>query len=86
VILRPAVREVLDRHHLEVRADDTPATLRDRLNDLYLVDVRRLRERQKAGEIALRDYAAHVRALHEGYRLLGLPLEMWTEPAEAPGR
>jgi hypothetical protein len=80
VKLRAAVREALDRHHLEMRPEDNPATLRERLNDLYLEEVRSLRERQRAGEIALGDYAAHVRALHEGYRLLGLPLEMWTEP------
>ncbi len=59
---------------------DTPASLKERLNDLYLEEVRRLRERQRAGEIPLRDYAAHARALQERYPLLGLPLELWVEP------
>ena len=62
------------------RADDTPATLRDRLNDLYLDEVRKLRARQRAGEIPLAEYARHARALQERYLLLGLPLELWTEP------
>jgi hypothetical protein len=84
VRLRAAVRDALERHHLEIRPEDTPATLRERLNDLYLEDVRRLRERQRAGEIALRDYAGHVRTLHEHYPLLGLPLDQWTNPLD-PG-
>ncbi len=82
--LRAAVREALDRHGLQVRPEDTPATLRERLNDLYLEDVRRLRGRQRAGEIALVDYAAHARVLQEAYVVLGLPLHLWTEPAESP--
>jgi hypothetical protein len=63
-----------------VAEDDTPAQLKERLNDLYLEEVRRLKARQRAGEIALRDYAAHAQALKESFPLLGLPLEMWTEP------
>jgi len=80
VKLRPAVREALDRHGLAVSEDDTPATLRDRLNDFYLDEVRKLRARQRAGEIPLAEYARHARALQERYLLLGLPLELWTEP------
>lgn len=83
--LRAAVRDALERHHLEIRPEDTPATLRERLNDLYLEDVRRLRGRQRAGEIALRDYAGHVRALQERYPLLGLPLDQWTNSADSGG-
>jgi hypothetical protein len=83
VKLRPAVREALDRHHLSVAPDDTPATLRDRLNDHYLEDIRQLRARQRAGEIPLAEYAGHARVLQERYRLLGLPLELWIEPADA---
>jgi hypothetical protein len=70
VKLRPVVREALDRHGLPVTQDDTPATLR---------------ERQRAGEIPLAEYAGHARDLQERYRLLGLPLELWLEPAEPAG-
>ena len=77
--LRTPVHEELARHGLDPGPEDTPETLRERLNDAYLVEVRRLRERQVAGEVALRDYARHVQALKERYPLLGLPLALWTE-------
>ena len=78
--LRASVREALARHGVRVGAGDTPVVLKERLNDLYLDEVRRLKERQRAGEIPLREYAAHAQALKECYPLLGLPLETWTEP------
>jgi hypothetical protein len=53
--------------------------MRERLNDAYLADVRRLRERQRAGEIPLREYAGHVESLRGRYPLLGLPLSQWCE-------
>jgi hypothetical protein len=80
VRLRPAVKDALAGHDLAVGEGDTPASLKERLNDRYLEEVRSLRARQRAGEIKLTDYAAHARALHEKYPLLGLPLELWIEP------
>lgn len=77
--LKPAVLEGLAGHGVEPAEADTPATLRDRLNDAYLEDVRRLRDRQRSGEIPLRDYAASVQELKERYPLLGLALERWTD-------
>ena len=77
--LRASVREALARHGVTVEASDSPAGLKERLNDLYLEEVRRLKARQRAGEIPLREYAAHAQALKERYSLLGLPLERWTE-------
>ncbi len=78
--LRASVREALARHGVTVGAGDTPVVLKERLNDLYLEEVRRLKARQRAGEIPLREYAAHAQALKERYPLLGLRLEAWTEP------
>jgi hypothetical protein len=80
VRLRPSVREALARHGLAADESDTPAPLKERLNDLYREDVRRLRARQRSGEIPLRDYASHAQALKERYPLLGLPLDLWVEP------
>ena len=77
--LRASVREALAGHGLTVAEADTPAQLKERLNDLYLEKVRRLKARQRAGEIPMRDYAAHAQALKESFPLLGLPLEQWTE-------
>jgi hypothetical protein len=79
-VLRPAVLEALRGHGLDPEEGDAPEALRERLNDLYLEEVRLLKERQKAGTIPLREYAAHVRALKERYPLLGLPLRSWVAP------
>jgi hypothetical protein len=76
-LLRPAVLAALRAHGLEPSEEDTPERLRERLNDLYLVEVRGLRERQKSGEIPMREYAAEVQALKERFPLLGLPLPAW---------
>lgn len=76
--LRPAVAADLGRHGIDAGADDTPETMRERLNDRYLEDVRRLKALQKTGEIPLKEYAARVKALKESYPLLGLPLSLWT--------
>lgn len=78
--LRASVHDALARHGMAVEAGDSPAALKERLNDLYLDEVRRLKARQQAGEIPLPEYAAHAQALKERYPLLGLPLEKWTEP------
>jgi hypothetical protein len=79
VRLKPAVLAGLAAHGIAPGEADTPESLRDRLNDAYLEDVRRLKERQRGGEIPLRDYAAHVQALKESYPLLGLPLDLWMD-------
>lgn len=81
--LRPAVAEALAGLGIVPAPDDTPERLRERLNDRYLEEVRALKQRQQAGEIPRREYAAHVQSLKERYGLLGLPLALWREgPAE----
>jgi hypothetical protein len=77
--LRAAVVEELATHRIAAGPEDTPAALRERLNEAYLEDVRRLREQQRAGEIPLAEYAGHVEALRRRYPLLALPLSLWTE-------
>ncbi|MET0553067.1 MAG: hypothetical protein ABW221_08520 [Vicinamibacteria bacterium] len=84
VALRPEVAEALGRHGVVITPNDTAETLRDKLNDAYLVAVRLIRERQRHGEIARPDYAKHVQALRDEYSLLSLPLPLWTTPAD-PG-
>jgi hypothetical protein len=79
VKLRSAIAADLARHGIDPADGDAAEGLRERLNDLYLEDVRRLKARQVSGEIPLKDYAAHVQALKESYPLLGLPLALWTE-------
>ena len=79
ISLRSSVREDLERHGVTIGPRDTPATLRERLNDVYVGEVRRLRERQVRGEIPRSEYAQHVAALRARFPLLGLPLELWDE-------
>jgi hypothetical protein len=77
--LRAPVLAALGAHGIAAEPDADPASLRERMNDLYLEEVRRLRARRQAGEIAKRDYASHVEALRERFPLLSLPLPLWTE-------
>ena len=77
--LRAAVVQGLARHGLTPGPEDTAEALRDRLNDAYLEDVRRLKQRQKAGEIPIREYARHAQELKESYPLLALPVSAWVE-------
>jgi hypothetical protein len=77
--LRPRVADALRAHGIEPAPDETPESLRERLNDVYLEEVRRLKARQTQGEIPLRDYARHVEALRDRFSLLGLPLAHWRE-------
>jgi hypothetical protein len=79
VTLRPAVREALAAHGIAARPEDEPFALRERLNDVYLQEVRALRARQRGGGIPLTEYAAHVEALKARFPLLGLPLTAWEE-------
>ena len=80
--LRAEVRASLVRHEVVPADDDTPSSLKERLNDRYLEDVRRLRDRQRGGQITMRDYAERVRELRDDYSLLGLPLELWVEVSD----
>jgi hypothetical protein len=80
--LRPNVAAELRAKGVAPAEGDTPASLKERLNDLYLIEVRRLRDRQRAGEIPLRDYAAQAEALKQAFPLLGLPLPLWEVSAE----
>ena len=77
--LLPAVREALLAHGIEPRPGEDASALRERLNEAYLREVRRLKERQRAGEIPLREYAVHVDALKRRFDLLGLPVALWTD-------
>jgi hypothetical protein len=75
--LRPNVLAALREKDVEPRDDDTAASLKERLNDVYLVEVRQLKARQRAGEIPLSEYGAHAEVLKQSFSLLGLPLDRW---------
>jgi hypothetical protein len=54
-----------------------PSVVRDALNDLYRYELRRMRDRLRAGEIAKPDYLDMVIALRKKYWPLTLTLDAW---------
>jgi hypothetical protein len=73
----PDVLEELARHGLHPRPDTPFELLHKQLHDLYLVEIRRLRDRCKAGEFPRRELAGHVVALRRRYVLLSTPRSLW---------
>jgi len=76
---RPDVLEELARHGLRPTAETPPARLREQINDLYRIEIRRLRNRCVAGEFPTTALAGRVRELRKGYMLLSLPVHHWVE-------
>ncbi len=70
----------LARHGIAPDANTPPDLVREFINDLYVFEIRRLRERFKAGLIPKSDYPQRVIQLRKRYPLLSLPLRHWTEP------
>jgi hypothetical protein len=71
------VLDALAGHGLRPRPDTSVDLLRAQVNDLYRYEIRRLRGRLLAGEIAKASYADAVRTLRLRYLLLSLPKEQW---------
>jgi hypothetical protein len=76
---RPEVLEELARHGVIPDSTTPPDSIRSRINDLYLIEIRRLRTRMLEGEIPRAEYASHVEALRASYPILSLPTQFWTE-------
>jgi len=75
-------REVLDelaRHGLQPTAETRPEKLREQINDLYRYEIRKLRDRCRAGEFSIKELPARVVELRKRYVLLSIPLVHWTE-------
>ena len=73
----PEALEVLAGHGLRPGPGTAPALVREALNDLYRYEIRRLRRRLLAGDIAKEDYSDHVMGLRKQYWLLSIPVERW---------
>jgi hypothetical protein len=76
---RPDVLSTLLTHGVRPTPHTPPALVRSYLNDLYRLELRRLRARLLQGEFHRRDYASRVVALRRRYPLLSLPVEVWTD-------
>lgn len=82
----PAVVVELEGHGIRPRPGSDPERVRALLNDLYRIQLRRVRaaiRRQEGGASAGRreEYGTRVRALRDRYRLLALPASLWLAPA-----
>jgi hypothetical protein len=78
---KPEVLEELSRHGLRPRPDTPPERLREQINDLYRLEIRKLRDRCRAGEFSTRELPDHVRTLRKRYVLLSIPIAGWIEGA-----
>jgi hypothetical protein len=76
---KPEILDELARHGLQPRPTTAPALLREQINDLYRIEIRRLRDRCRGGEFSTRELPLHVVALRKRYLLLSVPLANWTE-------
>jgi hypothetical protein len=76
-ILRPEILEALAEHGLRPLAGTTPERLREQINDLYRFEIRRLRDRCRAGEFPTRELAPRVVELRKRYMLLSIPILQW---------
>ena len=76
---RTEVLDELARHGLTPKTTTPPQFLRDAINDLYRIEIRKLRDRCRAGEFSTRELPSHVVELRKRYVLLSIPTDRWTE-------
>ena len=74
------ILEELARHGLRPLSDTPPARLREQINDLYRIEIRKLRDRCRAGEFSTRELPDRVVELRKRYVLLSVPVANWVEP------
>ena len=77
--LKPKVLEALAAHGLQPGADPPLALLREQINDLYRVEIRKLRDACRAGRFPVQELAPRVVELRRRYLLLSIPLAQWIE-------
>ena len=75
---KPEVLDELARHGLVPGPSTSPERLREQINDLYRIEIRKLRDRCRAGELSTRELPAHVIELRKRYVLLSIPIALWT--------
>jgi hypothetical protein len=75
--MKPEILEALAAHGLRPRADTPAGVLRDQINNLYRIEIRKLRDRCRAGEFPTPELAPRVVELRKRYVLLSIPVERW---------
>ena len=76
--LKSDVLDELARHGLVPTPDTRPELLREQINDLYRIEIRRLRDRCRLGEFSIRELPGQVVELRKRYLLLSIPIAHWT--------
>jgi hypothetical protein len=76
---KPDVLDALARHGLRPGPATPPELLRDQIHDLYLIEIRALRDRCRAGEFLRHDLAGKVVELRKQYLLLSVPVADWLD-------
>jgi hypothetical protein len=71
--------DALARFGLSPQPHTSPVFVRDALNDLYRYELRRLRDRLLAGQIAKPDYVGIVISLRKKYWPLSMLPQTWEE-------
>jgi hypothetical protein len=71
------VLEALAEHGLRPRADTPLSLLREQINDLYRVEIRKLRDQCRAGVFPVTELAPRVVELRRRYLLLSIPMAQW---------
>jgi hypothetical protein len=77
---KPEVLDELARHGLRPGPATTPEKLREQINDLYRLEIRKLRDRCRAGEFPIPELPKRVIELRKRYVLLSIPIAHWREP------
>lgn len=76
---RESVLAELARHGVSPTAETPVELVREFVNDLYLIEIRSLRDRFRAGLVAKTDYAREVEQLRNRYPVLSLAVRHWVE-------
>jgi hypothetical protein len=76
-VLKPEIIEALAGHGLRPKPGTPPSLLRAQINDLYRIEIRKLRDRCRAGEFPIRELPVRVVELRKRYVLLSIPIARW---------
>ncbi len=76
---RDIVLDELARHGVTPCHDTPPDLVREFINDLYVIEIRALRDQVRAGVIRKQDLASRVKELRKRYFLLSVPIQEWTK-------
>jgi hypothetical protein len=76
---RQTVLDELSRHGIMPDANTPPELAHQFVNDLYLFEIRSLRNKLLTGSVPKADYANMVAELRARYPVLSLPVRFWTE-------